>query len=260
MTVSGEDSKYGLEDDWASVQKALEEIVAVYDKTNRYISLGTDLKLRKIGIDLLIKYSGNDNFTVLDLGCGTGKMSMQLMSRAPDERNSIILVDPITSMARSAKSRTGLDGVISVFESLAFREDSFEAAMAGFSIRDSRNLSTAFAEIGRVLKAEGRLLIVDLSKPTSRAKSALIYTYWRAIAPVIAVVTAGKLGLKFGILARTFQKLPRSPQFLQIASENGFKVLASQYSMMGGACVLLLAKCSTSSIKGTEHRISRALS
>lgn len=260
MTVSGEDSNYGLEDDWVSVQKALEEIVAVYDRTNRYISFGTDLKLRKTGIDVLIKYSRKDNFTVLDLGCGTGKMSMQLLSRAPDERNSIILVDPITRMARSAKSRTGLDGVISVFESLAFREDSFEAAMAGFSIRDARDLSTAFAEISRVLKAEGKLLIVDLSKPSSRAKSALIYTYWRAIAPAIAVVTAGKLGLKFRILARTFQKLPRSARFLQIANENGFEVLASQYSMMGGACVLLLAKGSASSVMGAKHKVSHALS
>lgn len=259
MTVSGEDSKYGLEDDWISVQTALEEIVAVYDRTNRYISLGTDLKLRKMGIDLLIKYSGKDPFTVLDLGCGTGKMSMELISRASNERNSILLVDPITRMARSAISRTGLDGIISVFENLALREDSFEAAMAGFSIRDARSLSTAFAEISRVLKAEGKLLVVDLSKPSSKVKSALIYTYWRAIAPVIAVVTAGKLGLKFGILAKTFQKLPRSPQFLQIAGENGFEVLSSKYSMMGGACVLLLGKAASPSPKGGNHEISNAL-
>lgn len=259
MTVAGEDSRYGLRDDWTSVQKALEEIVAVYDKTNRYISLGTDLKLRKKGVDLLIKYTGKDNFSVLDLGCGTGKMSMQLISQAPNEKNSIVLLDPISRMARSAKSRTSVDGVISVFENLAFKEESFEAAMAGFSIRDARNLSRAFAEINRVLKTEGKFLIVDLSKPSSKVKSALIYTYWRAIAPVIAFVAVGKLGLNFGILAKTFQELPRNPRFLQLARNNGFEVLASHYSMMGGVCVLLLGKDSVASIKSNEHNISTPL-
>jgi demethylmenaquinone methyltransferase / 2-methoxy-6-polyprenyl-1,4-benzoquinol methylase len=239
--VSSEESGFGLKEDWASVQKTLEEIIPVYDKTNRYISLGTDLKLRKKGIDLLLKYSGEGGST-LDLGCGTGKMSIQFASQDQKRKSSVVLLDPINSMARLAKSKTGLEAIIAVFENLPFKQKAFESAMAGFAIRDARVLSRAFNEIHGVLATNGKFLVVDLSKPDSKIKSALIRTYWRAFAPLIAFVSSGRLGLKFGALAKTYGKLPKSSEFIKLAGRSGFQVSVAEYSMLGGACAILFSK------------------
>ncbi len=114
--------------------------------------------------------------------------------------------------------------------------------MAGFAIRDAKNLSHALAEINKLLKIGGKFLIVDLAKPDSRFKTLLIGVYWRAIAPAIAFLTSGRLGLKFGDLAMTFHRLPKNGELLALVKKSGFQVTNAEYSMMGGACVLLLSK------------------
>ncbi len=191
--MSNEDSEFGLKEDWRIIQKTLEEIIPVYDKTNRYISLGSDLKVRTRGLKLLKESVGKQNFQILDLGCGTGKMSAQLLSQVPSEKEFIVLLDPIRQMMGVAKLKTGVEGLIAVFENLPFKAETFDAAMAGFAIRDAKNLSTALEEINRLLKIGGKFLIVDLAKPDSKFKTKLIGIYWRAIAPAIAFLSSGRL-------------------------------------------------------------------
>lgn len=242
MTVARENSSYGLKEDWDKVQRILEEIIPVYDKTNRYISLGADLKLRKRGIDLLVDSTGKANITTLDLGSGTGKMAIELASRVPNGNKSITMLDPIAKMAQVAKLRTGGDPVIAMFERLPFREGSFEAATAGFSIRDARDLNEAIIEVSKVLKQGGKFLVVDLAKPDSKLRSGAIMFYWDIFAPTIAFISSGRLGLKFGALARTFRRLPRITEFITLLKDAGFNVLKMEQYLIGGSCIILLEK------------------
>jgi demethylmenaquinone methyltransferase / 2-methoxy-6-polyprenyl-1,4-benzoquinol methylase len=242
LANAGEESNFGLRDDWNSIQKTLEEIIPVYDKTNRYISLGTDIKLRNRGLKLLEESVGKPSFRVIDLGCGTGRMSMGLVADIPAEKEFCLLLDPIRQMMGEAKFKTGLDGVIALFENTPFRTEAFDAAMAGFAIRDAKNLSKALEEINSLLKPGGKFLIVELAKPDSLFKAFLIGLYWRAFAPVLAFLSSGMLGLKFGALAKTFHRLPKNSEFHRLVKHSGFEVVDAEYSMMGGACVLLLSK------------------
>ncbi|MDG6905226.1 MAG: class I SAM-dependent methyltransferase [Nitrososphaerota archaeon] len=240
--AANESSEFGLKDDWVTIQETLERIIPVYDKTNRYISLGTDLKLRRRGMDLLVGSMGREDFSVLDLGCGTGKMSVQLISRCSKGNLALALMDPLVRMMKVARAKTRLDGVVSVFENMPFKSSSFDAAMAGFSIRDARILSSALSETYKLLVPSGRFLIVDLAKPDSSVRIFFIGFYWRVIAPAIAFLVSGRLGLKFGDLATTFKRLPKKSELQKLAKRSGFEILSAEYSMLGGACVLLLGK------------------
>lgn len=234
-------SSYGLNDDWQSVLQILEEIIPVYDRTNRFISLGADLNLRQKGIELLIsKFSARD-FSLLDLGCGTGAMTI-LFRKLKATGGLLLLVDPILKMMRVATTRTGEPGVLAIYEYLPFRKEAVDAAMAGFSLRDARDLSSALDQINSLLKPGGKFLIVDLSKPDSKVRNLLISVYWRTLAPLIAFLSSGRLGLKFGALAKTYERLPTISQFVRLANQHGFKVEDESFSMMGGACVILLRK------------------
>jgi demethylmenaquinone methyltransferase / 2-methoxy-6-polyprenyl-1,4-benzoquinol methylase len=241
LALESPDSSYGLKEDWNSVQKTLEQIIPIYDRTNRFISLGTDLKLRKTGIEILLNELKTEDFSLLDLGCGTGTMTL-LFQAAAKSNDRVTLVDPLVGMMRIAHQKVGQDGALGVYEFLPFRKDAVDAVMAGFSIRDARDLSAALRQINILLKENGKFLIVDLSKPDSPLKSGLISVYWRVLAPAIAFLSSGKLGLKFGALAKTYKRLPKISEFFRLSEAEGFEVTKSEFSMLGGACVILLTK------------------
>ena len=234
------DQSFGLKEDWKSVQETLEEIIPVYDKTNRYISLGTDLKLRKRGIELLCASFENRDFDLVDLGCGTGTMTRLIHEKTQEVIAT--LVDPIPKMMAVARKRIRTDGLLAVYEFLPFRDGVIDAAMAGFSLRDARDLDLALKEIRRMLKLSGKFLIVDLSKPDSRVKRQMISIYWSTIAPLIAFLSSGRLGLKFGALYRTYKRLPTVSKFFIAIEKEGFEISKSEFRMLGGVSVILLTR------------------
>ena len=233
--MSSKENSYGLKEEWKSVEETLLNVIPVYDKVNRYISLGADLKLRKEGLQLLEKAAGADS-TIVDLGSGPGKMS-ELLGKTS------IMVDALLPMMRVALQKNkSSEGLIAVYENLPFKDASVGAAMAGFAIRDARNLNAALHEVSRILIRSGYFLIVDLSKPDSDLKRGLVGIYWRAFAPMIAFFAAGRLGLQFAALSKTFKKLPTNSKFLELAKGAGLDLASSKYHVLSGASVILLKK------------------
>jgi demethylmenaquinone methyltransferase / 2-methoxy-6-polyprenyl-1,4-benzoquinol methylase len=234
--------QFGLKEDWDSVEQILLDIIPVYDKTNRYISLGTDLRIRKIGLEWIKQGLAQEGEPlVLDLGSGTGRMTQLLGTPT-------VMIDALIPMTRVARKRNpASDGVISVFENLPLASGIANAAIAGFAIRDARKLSNALEEINRTLKQGGLFLVVDLSKPDSRINRGLVRFYWRIIAPAIAFVVAGRVGLKFAALSTTYNRLPTNKEYVELARSKGFNVIKSKYFLLGGASVLVLRKSSSKS-------------
>ncbi|HKW05144.1 MAG TPA: class I SAM-dependent methyltransferase [Nitrososphaerales archaeon] len=242
-TANESTESFGLKEDWHSIEKTLEELIPVYDKTNRYISLGSDLKLRRRGLESLRSFLDSDSFATIDLGCGTGKMTQMLHSNF---NGPAVLVDALLPMLRVAKERNGTaEGLVSVYENLPFRRSTFDAAMAGFALRDARDLSRALLEIQDMLKPGGFFLIVDLCKPNSHMKRGLIGMYWRIFAPLLALFACGLRGLKFAALSTTYRRLPLNSEFSGLVERSGFEIKKVEYSMLEGACIMLLKKSNT---------------
>ena len=233
----GDTKEFGLREDWRSIEETLAQVIPVYDKTNRYISLGTDHKIRKEALDLLKRAIGDvPDLSIMDLGSGTGKMT-QLLGEPS------VMIDALMPMMRVASKRNAnSEGLLAVFENLPFKTGTFRAAMVGFAIRDARNLELALSQISGAIQSGGFFLIVDLSKPDSRLKRGMVGLYWRAIAPLIAFFAVGRLGLKFAALSTTYQRLPKNSEFITLAQNAGFELVNSRFFMLRGASILLLRK------------------
>jgi len=155
----------------------------------------------------------------------------------------LVMMDALYPMMQVSRQRNPkTDGIISIFEAIPFQDEIFDAAMAGFAIRDARDLALALKEISRILVHEGLLLIIDLAKPDSGIKSWLVGIYWRALAPIIALLVAGKAGLKFGALYKTYVRLPKNSEFLKLIEKCGYEVAEIKRVMMDGAAVILLRR------------------
>jgi demethylmenaquinone methyltransferase/2-methoxy-6-polyprenyl-1,4-benzoquinol methylase len=227
----------GLGSYWHEIIEVLRTIIPVYDQVNRAISLGKDAEYRGHGIRNRVE-QGN---VVLDAGSGYGNMSKEALRQCGDLQ--IAMLDPIQEMLAKAKTEFhGKNLLISgVFEYLSFKDNTFDAVMCGYSFRDAISMRTAIAEFHRVLKDNGRLIIVDIGKPDNAFNRAGVSFYLKFIMGILAFLVAGSMGLKFRAIYGTYKRLPRNAEMKLMLREK-FSKVEFETRMMGGAIVVAAYK------------------
>lgn len=183
----------GLQEGWKHVFDSLESIIPVYERGSRMIALFSDRRMRREVVESAVSKGA----LVLDLGSGPGTMAHVVSSAG----GRPVLLDASRMMLLTAD---GENKVQAVFESLPFRDGAFDSAVAGFSLRDSRDLFVALGEIRRVVPAGARFSFCDLGKPESLAKEVLLGLYLRAAVPLLGAAVGGRSGLAFGSLYDTY--------------------------------------------------------
>lgn len=228
----------GLGSYWGEVLDVLEKIIPVYDKVNSMISLGRDSEFRQRGI----KGRVHPGDHILDAGSGFGNMS-KTASRICDGNVNITLYDPLRPMLKNTSRLFSTTPVLTcgVFEHIPFRDEKFDAVLTGYSLRDAINLRIAISEIHRVLKKDGRFVIVDLGKPDNPVIRAGVSFYLRAILPILAVIGGGRLGLKFATLYGTYKLWPQNKKLESLLLER-FSRVEFEKGMLGGAIMVAAYK------------------
>jgi len=228
----------GLGSYWGEVIEVLREIIPIYDKVNSIISLGKDVEHRNRGITGRV-FPGNK---ILDAGSGFGNMSKTALKLC-DGKISITLYDPLVPMLKNTGTHfeTTPDLVNGVFEHIPFRDDEFDAVLCGYSLRDAINLRIAISEIHRVLKNDGRCVIVDLGKPDETIIRFGVSFYLRCILPILALIAGGRLGLKFGTLYGTYKRWPQNKKLEKLLLEK-FSRVEFEKDLMGGAIMVAAYK------------------
>jgi len=228
----------GLGSYWNEVLEVLRDIIPVYDKVNSYISLGKDKQHRIRGISGRV----NKGDSVLDAGSGFGNMSKTALEVSGPDLN-ITLFDPLIPMLKNTSGKFDKKPILTcgVFEHVPFRDENFDAVLCGYSLRDAINLRIAISEIHRVLKKNGRFVIVDLGKPDGAFVRLGVSFYLRVILPIIAFIAAGKLGLKFATLYGTYKRWPKNKK-LEAMLQEKFSRVEFEKDLMGGAIMVAAFK------------------
>ena len=228
----------GLGSYWGEVIDVLRDIIPVYDKVNSFISLGKDVEHRNQAIKGRIKKGDK----VLDAGSGFGNMSKTAATIVNNDLN-IILYDPLVPMLKNTDRLFDkkLDSACGVFEHVPFQNDEFDMVLSGYSLRDAISLKTAISEMHRVLKKDGRWIIVDLGKPDEAVIRFGVTCYLRLILPIIAFIAGGRLGLKFATLYGTYKLWPQNKILKSLLLEK-FSRVEFEKDLMGGAIMVAAYK------------------
>jgi demethylmenaquinone methyltransferase/2-methoxy-6-polyprenyl-1,4-benzoquinol methylase len=227
----GKPRRPGLQAKWKGVVDSLEAIIPIYEKGSSRISLFADKEMRSEVAAFAV--GDEKEALVLDLGSGPGTLS-----RVVAQAGGVpILADASRKMLARAPE---FDRVQCVFEFLPFRPGAFGAAVAGFSLRDAKDLETAVAQIRGALHPDGRFAFCDIGKPDSRVKADLVAAYVFVAPPLIGFLTGGRPGLKFGSLYDTY-KLVLSNGSLRGLLLTRFSKVEIRTKKMGGSIV---ARCS----------------
>ena len=228
----------GLGSYWGEVIDVLRDTIPVYDKVNSFISLGKDTEHRNRAIRGRI----NRGDKILDAGSGFGNMS-KTAAKIIDDDLQIVLYDPLIPMLKNSDRlfEKKIDSACGVFEHIPFQNDEFDLVLSGYSLRDAISLKTAISEVHRVLKKDGRWVIVDLGKPDEPILRFGVTFYLRMILPIIAFIAGGRLGLKFATLYGTYKLWPQNKKLERLLLEK-FSRVEFEKDLMGGAIMVAAYK------------------
>ena len=122
---------------------------------------------------MLVEMSGaRPGHCLLDLAGGTGDIA-RLLAPVVGAAGRVVLADLNPSMLALGRDKTLNAGLAQVqcccakAEALPFAEHEFDGAAIGFGLRNFTDKRRALAELKRVLKPSGALLVLDFSKPTN---------------------------------------------------------------------------------------------
>ncbi|HEX9837959.1 MAG TPA: methyltransferase domain-containing protein [Anaerolineales bacterium] len=153
-----------------------------YDMAVNVTTLGQARRLREMTVDHALIQPGD---SVLDVGCGTGEVTLRAKMRA-GKAGQVFGIDPAPEMitvARNKAARKGLeiDFRVGVIESLPFSDASINVVTSSLMMHHlPENLKIrGLAEIYRVLKPGGRLLIADFMRPTGSFLNHLFIAFTR---------------------------------------------------------------------------------
>ncbi len=222
------------------VESMFDNIASGYDELNRFLSLGIDKSWRKKTIARLQP----TDLIVLDIATGTADMALTAVKN--HETRKITGLDVSAEMLRFGQVKIdekGLTDRINLVkgesESLPFEDDSFDAAMVAFGVRNFEDLEQGLSEILRVLKPEGKLLVLEFTKPRIFGFKQLFQFYFRFILPKIGRWKS-KDPKAYKYLFESVQAFPDFENFTAILQKLGYQ--KCQYTALTlGVCAIYQA-------------------
>ncbi len=204
------------------VAEMFDNISSNYDFLNHFLSLGIDIRWRKKAV----KYLGDSSpKMILDVATGTGDFALETLKLNPDKVIGIDISDGMLEVGRKKMARKNLSDKIEMLhgdsENIPFEDNTFDAAVVAFGVRNFENLEKGLSEILRVLKKDGKLVVLEFSKPRRFPFKQLYNFYFRAILPKIGK-RISKDKAAYSYLPESVGAFPDGKEFLKIMKGVGF--------------------------------------
>lgn len=225
----------------AQVERMFDSIAENYDTLNHTLSMGIDKGWRKKGLNSLKKLNPQ---AILDIATGTGDLAIQAYDiLKPESILGTDISEGMMEVGRQKVNRLGLSNVIS-FEkqdcmSLQLNDNSFDAAIVAFGVRNFENLDKGLSEILRVLKPGGQLMILELSTPESFPMKQAYWLYSRLFIPTVGRIIS-KDKTAYSYLPKSIEAFIQGKDMVNALLKNGFKE-ASYKTYTFGICSMYLA-------------------
>jgi demethylmenaquinone methyltransferase / 2-methoxy-6-polyprenyl-1,4-benzoquinol methylase len=215
----------------AYVQRMFTRIAARYDLMNRLMTGGQDIRWRKQVIRLARL---DENASLLDLGTGTGDLAREALSAFPKAR--VVGADFTLEMMRVGRRNDLLDFSTADALRLPFEDESFDAVVSGFLMRNVIDIQKALEEQIRILKSGGRIVILDTTRPRRNILSPFIWIHMHVVIPALGRLLTG-VGEAYRYLPETTEGFLTAEELVARMASAGFKGTGFRRYMFGTVAI-----------------------
>jgi len=215
---------FRLSDKGEKIQQMFGAIAPRYDFLNRLLSFGVDRRWRTKAVRLL-KY--REGSRILDVATGTGDVALEIALRTPasvkitgaDFCKEMVDLGAVKVAASPYADR--IDLKVAPCEDLPFANETFDSITIAFGIRNVVDRKLGLAEMWRVLRPGGRMVILEFSTPRSQLFRQLYYFYFRRLLPVVGGLFSRYNAYKY--LPDSVLEFPSQEEFSRMLADVGFR-------------------------------------
>src|SRR5215213_7833105 len=182
------------------VRAMFDRIAGVYDLMNTVMTAGLHHRWRSRAVDLARVGPGT---RALDVATGTGDLAVELASRGGDVVGSDFSEG---MLARARTKAPGLTWEQADAMALPYPDDEFDAATVGFGARNFGDLPRGLAEMVRVVKPGGRVVILEITTPQKPPLSTFFSLWFDRIVPLM-----GRFDEAYTYLPASVRRFPEPP-------------------------------------------------
>jgi demethylmenaquinone methyltransferase/2-methoxy-6-polyprenyl-1,4-benzoquinol methylase len=210
-----------------AVRDMFDRIAPVYDFMNHAMSLGLDVRWRRMTARAVVRPGDR----VLDACCGTGDLAVAGREAGGDVTG---LDFSERMLARARRKSHAIEWVRGDATALPFPDDAFDAVTVGFGVRNLDDLESGLRELARVLRPGGRLGCLEITRPRGALRP-FFRLWFDGLVPLAGKVLPG--GSAYTYLPASVRRFP-GPEDLGAAMERaGFG--AVRWKLLGGGIVAL---------------------
>lgn len=203
-----------------------DEVAKHYDRTNSVLSLGNSLIWRALTVRAIAPQPGE---RILDIAAGTGTSSAALAKNGSE----VVAADFSAGMIEVGRQKhPNIEFVQADAMKLPFKANEFDVVTISFGLRNIENPKKALAEMYRVLKPGGRLVICEFSKPPRAIFRAGYSAYLKYIMPSV-VDAASSNPEAYSYLAESIADWPDQTTLSQWIRGAGFTRVAYRNLTVG---------------------------
>ena len=168
------------------VTQMFDEISNKYDTLNRVISLGIDQSWRRKVVKIASETAPQ---RVLDIATGTGDLAIALKKTNATQIIGLDISPGMLAIGKDKVKALSLDNTITMVlgdsENLSYEDNYFDLVTVAFGVRNFENLEKGLGELFRVLRPQGKLIILETSVPTKFPFKQGYHIYSGLIVPLV---------------------------------------------------------------------------